>query len=179
MTRDASSPLFPTLTPSNKLLLHFRFVAHAFVTSLSSYVYDSAIGNTFDDFLSRASSKDKRGRDPNFADIFSVTDYHSRVLDDILSACLLRSGQKATGDILRTCLELVLELCILAGDLKQGNLQEYEVAPLLEELWKTFRTKMIALVSTSPSRFPVLGSIVHIFTYISGGSAQGFSRERL
>lgn len=68
------------------------------------------------------------------------------MLDDILSACLLRSGQKAVGDVLRTCLELVLELAVLAGDRYRGRLEEYQAALLLEDLWEKFRKKMLTLV---------------------------------
>lgn len=43
--------LFPTLSQSNKQLLHFRFVASQFVGSVSSYLTDVAIGSRFDAFL--------------------------------------------------------------------------------------------------------------------------------
>ena len=69
------------------------------------------------------------------------------MLDDVLSSCLLRSGQKAVGDILRQCMECVLELGVLAGELRDGNLEEYEAAPLLEDLWGRFRAKMTTFVS--------------------------------
>ncbi|KAI0330134.1 hypothetical protein GY45DRAFT_1324015 [Cubamyces sp. BRFM 1775] len=169
LTRKAAVPLFPTFTPANKLLLHFRFVAHAFIMGLSSYVYDVAIGSNMDAFLARlhaasgstntasgypsdgedlsASGLGRRVREPvAFADVFALAEHHSRVLDDILSSCLLRSGQKAVGDILRQCMELVLELGILAAALKDGELEEYEAAPALEELWGRFRDKMTTFV---------------------------------
>ncbi|KAI0702946.1 Spc98 family-domain-containing protein [Cerioporus squamosus] len=167
LTRKASAPLFPTLTPSNKLLLHFRFIAHSFVMALSSYVYDIAIGSNMDGFLARLAAAS--GSDPHsgyrhaglaastspdspvheraaFADVFSLAEFHSRVLDDILSSCLLRSGQKAVGDILRGCMELVLELGVLVGEIRDGNLEEYEAGPMLEELWGRFRAKMTTFV---------------------------------
>jgi hypothetical protein len=78
------------------------------------------------------------------------------MLDNILSSCLLRSGQKAVGDLLRGVLELVLELGILAGDLKRGRLEEYQAAPLLEDLYATFRGKMSTLVCVFiPTRYSV------------------------
>ena len=137
--------------------------------ALSSYVYDVAIGGNMDSLLARlASAAGAAGVEPSldksttstdggskdekehetFADVFSLGEYHSRVLDDVLSSCLLRSGQKAVGDILRQCMELVLELGVLAGELKDGNLEEYEAAPLLEDLWGRFRTKMVTFVSS-------------------------------
>ncbi|KAL1942658.1 hypothetical protein VTO73DRAFT_4898 [Trametes versicolor] len=175
LTRHAAAPLFPTLTPANKRLLHFRAVAHAFVMGLSAYVYDVAIGSNVDAFLARlpaarqppsaphiiptSSSGDTLrqsafGRPPHgdddedaaFADVFSLAEHHSRVLDDVLSACLLRSGQKAVGDLLRQCMELVLELGVLAGELKDGHAEEYEAALALEEVWGRFRAKMTMFV---------------------------------
>ncbi|OSD04024.1 hypothetical protein PYCCODRAFT_1364885 [Trametes coccinea BRFM310] len=171
LTRKASAPLFPTLTPANKFLLHFRFVAHGFIMGLSSYVYDIAIGSHMDAFLARLAAasgnephhltgldsgslsasasgfvKKERQSVVTFSDVFELAEQHSRVLDDILSSCLLRSGQKAVGDILRQCMELVLELGVLAGDLKDGRLEEYEAAPALEELWGKFRAKMTTFV---------------------------------
>lgn len=86
-----------------------------------------------------------------FADVFSLAEHHSRVLDDVLSACLLRSGQKAVGDLLRQCMELVLELGVLAGELRDGHAEEYEAALALEEVWARFRTKMTMFVSVFPS----------------------------
>ncbi|KAI0655958.1 Spc98 family-domain-containing protein [Cubamyces menziesii] len=169
LTRRAAAPLFPTFSPANKLLLHFRFVAHAFIMALSSYVYDIAIGSNMDAFLARlsaasgstspasgfpssgevlsASGLGRREQEPVvFTDVFTLAEHHSRVLDDILSSCLLRSGQKAVGDILRQCMELVLELGILVAGLKDGELEEYEAAPALEELWGRFRDKMTTFV---------------------------------
>jgi hypothetical protein len=70
------------------------------------------------------------------------------MLDNMLSACLLRSGQKAAGDLLRGALELVLELGVLAGELERERLEEYQAAPLLEDLYATFRIKMSTLVCT-------------------------------
>lgn len=151
MARRNTEQLFPTLTSSNKLLLHFGFIAHSFVTSLSSYVFDTAVGGNFDAFLTRLSQGTSHTQNDEsrmgFSDVFALADTHSIVLDNILSACLLRSGQRAVGDLLRGALELVLELGILAGDRKRGRLEEYQAAPLLEDLYNSFRSKMSTLVS--------------------------------
>ncbi len=185
LTRHAAAPLFPTLTPANKRLLHFRAVAHAFVMGLSAYVYDVAIGSNVDAFLARlpaapspaphfgpssssggetlrqsalghpTTGNEQEGEDAMFADVFSLAEHHSRVLDDVLSACLLRSGQKAVGDLLRQCMELVLELGVLAGELKDGHAEEYEAALALDEAWGRFRAKMTMFVSAFPIRLGV------------------------
>lgn len=146
MCRSAARPLFPTLTPSNKLLLHLRFIAHSFVTNLSEYVLDTAIGGNFDPFLVRLSLPAEGGDGLAFSDVFALARAHSALMDDVLSACLLRSSQRAAGDLLRQALELVLELAVLVGDLKTGKVEEYRAAPQLEDLAGRFRMKMVALV---------------------------------
>lgn len=146
MTCKSTKLLFPTLTSSNKLLLHLRFIAHSFLTALSSYVFDTAIAGNFDAFRARLSHPQP---DTEFSDVFAVTDAHSVVLDNILSACLLRSGQKAVGDLLRGTLEVVLELGVLVGERQRGRMEEYQAAPLLDDLYASFRRKMSTLVSAS------------------------------
>ena len=173
LTRNPREPLFPTLARANTLLLHFRFVAHAFVTALASYVYDVAICSNIDSLLARlaaassapslpcslsasASAPGSADGAAAFADVFALGAHHARVLDDVLSACLLRSGQKAVGDLLRGCMELVLELGVLAAARRDGALEEYAAAPALEELWGRFRTRMSTFVSITPLSVPCL-----------------------
>lgn len=146
MTRADCGPLFPTLTSSNKLTMHFRFVAHSFVSNILGYIFDTAIGGNFDPFLSLLSPSSIDLGNSRISDVFALSKAHSSLLDDILSACLLRSGQRAVGELLRSSLELVLEFAILAGQRSRGVLQEYEAAPLLEEQFAAFCTKMTTLV---------------------------------
>lgn len=150
MTRKTDRPLFPTLTHSNRLVLHFGFVAQSFLASLSSYVYDKAIRGRFDALLDALSSREKESSaaqvEPGFSDIFALAKVHAQVLDNILSACLLRSGQKAVGDVLRNCIELILELGILAGERYRGRMEEYQAAGPLEDLWARFSSRMATLV---------------------------------
>ncbi|KII92345.1 hypothetical protein PLICRDRAFT_172448 [Plicaturopsis crispa FD-325 SS-3] len=149
MTRKRTDPLFPTLSSSNKLLLHFRSLSHLFVNTLSSYVFDIVIGGHFDNFLQRLSAEQNpslhREGSAGYSDVFALADAHSNVLDEILSACLLRSGQRAVGDVLRGALEIVLEFGILAGEIETGRLEEYQAAPLLDDLFQAFRAKMKTL----------------------------------
>jgi hypothetical protein len=147
MTRKESKPLFPTLTSSNKLLIYFQFIARAFVTSLTGYVFDTAIRGNFDTFLAKLSPGSHSSADEaSFSDVFALAHAHSAVLDDILFACLLRSGQRAVGDLLRGALAVILDFGILAGELKTGRLEEYHAAPLLEDYFRDFRGKMTTLV---------------------------------
>lgn len=142
------APLFPTLSSARGLLLHFRFVAHAFLSTLSTYIYDTAIGGNFDAFLSRiAACRETPDAQSGFRDVFALAECHSSVLDDILSACLLRSSQRAAGDLLRGTLEVILEFCVLVGDLKDGRMAEYQASPVLDTLYASFRKKASALVS--------------------------------
>jgi hypothetical protein len=75
-----------------------------------------------------------------------MAECHSSVLDDILSACLLRSYQRTAGDLLRNTLEVVLEFCVLVGDLKDGRVEEYQASSALEVLYASFRKKVSTLV---------------------------------
>ena len=144
--------LFPTLTPSRQLLLHFRFVAQSFVSALSGYVFDTVIGGNFAFFMSRLSSHGAEGDGSEdvdksgFSDVFELAQGHSSLLDDVLSACLLRSGQKAVGDLLRQSMEIVLELVIVVGELQRGRMEEYRAAPLVEDMYQRFRGKMSTFV---------------------------------
>ena len=149
--RAVATYLFPTLTPSRKLLLHFRFIAQTFVSSLSGYVFDTAIGGNFDPFLERLSGNSSGSDSPHvnglgFSDVFELSQRHSALLDDVLSACLLRSGQRGVGDLLRQCLELVLEFTVVVGELHRERLQEYQAAALVEDLFRRFTVKTTTLV---------------------------------
>ena len=148
----SSAPLFETLSASRRLFYYFRFIASSFVTALSSYVYDVAIGGNFDAFLNSLASPLERGSNstlPVFSDVFALADHHSKVMDDILSTCLLRSNQKAVGDLLRGALQIILEFGILMSDLRGGRMQEYEAAAPLEDLFSAYRRKMVNLVRRS------------------------------
>jgi hypothetical protein len=131
---------------------HFRFAAHAFVSALASYVYDSAIRSQLDAFLAdvvrHASRRPHAGaaRSAHFTDVFALADYHSAVLDDILFACLLRSGQRVAAVTMQRCLETILELGVLMGKLRLRQIEEYQAAPELEALWDTFCRQKSRLV---------------------------------
>ncbi|KIL66358.1 hypothetical protein M378DRAFT_75278 [Amanita muscaria Koide BX008] len=165
MSRSSSKPLFETLVNFRKLMLHFRFVADSFISNLSAYVFDTAIGGNFDPFVQRLAATALVASSPSetlsravsstssaalhlhpgterFSDVFSLSQSHSELLDNILSACLLRSGQRQVGDILRQALELVLEFSVVIGELHRGRLKEYEAGPMVQDLFSQFRSKM-------------------------------------
>ena len=151
-SRAGGALLFPTLAKARQLLLHFRFVAQAFVSGLSGYVFDSAIGGNFNPFLSRLSCSPSAHdtHRPGFSDVFDLAQCHSALLNDVLSACLLRSGQKGVGDLLRQSMETVLEFTIVVGELRRGRVEEYQASPMIEELYKKFCLKMTMLLYFPP-----------------------------
>ena len=139
MSRE--SPLFPTLISANNTLLRFRFSAHSVISAIASHVPDVAVRGNVDPFLARLSTPG------TFMDVFELANAHSDMMDDVLSACLLRSSQRTAGDALRGCMELALELCVLAGDRRRGRIEEYAAMPRLEQLYASFVEKMNTLVS--------------------------------
>ena len=138
MSRE--SPLFPTLSSANNMLLRFRFSAQSFVSAIASHVPDVAVRGNVDPFLARLAPG-------TFTDVFELADAHSDMMDDVLSACLLRSSQRTAGDALRGCMELALDLCVLAGDRRRGRVEEYAAMSLLEKLYASFAESMDTLVS--------------------------------
>ncbi|KAF9227468.1 hypothetical protein BS17DRAFT_775536 [Gyrodon lividus] len=148
LTRTSSVPLFRSLPSSHNLLLHFRFVAHSWLSTLSAYIYDTAIGANFDAFLSRIVACRETPNTPSgFRDVFALAECHSSVLDDILSACLLRTSQRTAEALLRGTLEVVLEFCVLVGDLRDGRFEENQASSTLEVLYASFRRKVSTLVT--------------------------------
>ncbi|KAG6832846.1 hypothetical protein H0H87_000200 [Tephrocybe sp. NHM501043] len=89
----------------------------------------------------------KKGREAesDFPDVFALANAHSALLDDLLSACLLRSGQRAVGEVLRSVLGLILEFTIVVGQLYRGRVEEYEAAHILEDIAKKFFGRMSTL----------------------------------
>ncbi|KAI6046192.1 Spc98 family-domain-containing protein [Pisolithus marmoratus] len=144
----------PRHSPSNfslcgKIIWQFRFAAHSFVSALLTYIYDVAIGGNFDAFLSQiATCRDHMhsNKSPEFRDVFGLSEFHSSVLDDILSACLLRSSQRTAGDILRGAMELVLEFCVFVTDPDIVQSEEYEINFVIRTLYTAFRKKVVALL---------------------------------
>jgi Gamma tubulin complex component C-terminal len=143
-----SSQLFPTLTSANNLLLRFRFSAQSFVSVIASHVTDVAVRGNVDPFLTRLTPG-------TFTDLFELANAYSDVMDDVLSACLLRSSQRTAGDALRGCMELALDLCVLAGDRKRGRVEEHAAMSLLETLHASFVGKMDTLVSEISAPAPL------------------------
>jgi hypothetical protein len=61
--------------------------------------------------------------------------------------------------LLRRTLEIVLEFCIMAGELYRGCLDEYQAASLLEDHFEKFCETMATLVSL------IITSLIGIFKF--------------
>ncbi|KAJ3800096.1 gamma-tubulin complex, DGRIP91/SPC98 component protein [Lentinula aff. detonsa] len=140
--------VFETFASARKMLLHFRFIAESFVSNLVEYVYDTAITGNLDPFLANLKEAEANAATTHaeFPDIFSLAEAHSNLMDAVLTACLLRGGQKIAGGALRDALELVLDFAVLVGDLHRGRIEEYQATSVLEHLYIQFRKKMTNLI---------------------------------
>lgn len=167
LTRTSSDAIFPYNSRAQNILIHFRFAAQSFMMSFTSYVYDTAIGGNFDAFLARISSAESSpdlAAENYFSDVFSLMQRHSRVMDDILSACLLRSVQKAVREILEAVLGSIVEFGVLVGNVKNGHVKAAEAALKVEELFDLFKEKRNLLVGL-PSCFEFKVITTYIFLH--------------
>ena len=161
MTRPCSfGYVFANHPETQTLVLHFRFSAQAFLTAFSAYVADTAIRGNVDPFIARvryaeiaAASRSDEHIGP-FADVYALMQRHSRVLDSVLAACLLRGAQRAVGDILRALLEVILEFSVLVGNaykfetsgIRSQVFNEERAAQRVEALFAKFHKTRYALV---------------------------------
>ncbi|KAI5121959.1 hypothetical protein M0805_002030 [Coniferiporia weirii] len=166
LARPNSPRLFTDHPAARNTLTHFRFAAQAFVSALSAYVADTAVRGNVDAFFARLSaaesasalsSRSESEPEPEvttttfaargpFADVYALMQRHARVLDDVLAACLLRSAQRAVGDVLRACLEIVLEFAVLVGNVHRGVVKEAPAAARLEALYNKFHSRLGVLL---------------------------------
>lgn len=109
------------------------------MTAVSAYVHDSAIGATHDSLVARltklrhgvADSYQSDGlgdgdeADTPLEDVFSIMEYHSRVMDKILEACFLKMKHRGLGGTsLVECLDTILRVGRLVADLRDGRIDE-------------------------------------------------------
>lgn len=127
---------FQHFSSFEKRVTQFRFLAQSFVTSISSYIYDVAIGGLFDRFSKRIATGNH-----GFQDVMDLAQAHSHLLDNVLAACLLRSHQKAIGNDLRDSLEVILEFAVT-----MGNVDESDETDVIEDLFASFNHKTASLV---------------------------------
>ncbi|PVF92172.1 hypothetical protein CPB86DRAFT_791428 [Serendipita vermifera] len=164
------SDIFPEKPQARALLRRFRFLSHVFVSSLITYVFDTAIGVQFDRFMEKFEDIIQRhvasiheriaNLDDNspskfmgvsdaepVADIFEVMNDHSKILDKILGGCILRTQQRAISDVQEDILSIVLRLGSLVRDLRRGALHQDDAETQLQKLFYNFERRMITFVS--------------------------------
>lgn len=134
MTSDI--PIFPTLSQTNKLLHHFRFMAAHFVSGFSAYIFDTAIGGNFDSFM----------RIEEHQDVFALARAHYNLLNNILSACLMRTGQKSVADVINDAFRIILDVTAIVQRRRGGRMEEYEASPKVERLHAKFKKRISVLV---------------------------------
>ncbi|KAL5522043.1 hypothetical protein ACEPAF_1899 [Sanghuangporus sanghuang] len=151
--------VFANYPNTQNLVLHFRFAAQAFLTAFSAYVADTAIRGNIDPFIACVRYAEVAATSPSeyigpFADVYALMQRHSRVLDSVLAACLLRGAQRAIGDILRTLLEVILGFSVLVGNayrvevsgIRNGAFDEERAARRVEALFAKFCKTRYALM---------------------------------
>ncbi|KAL5501049.1 hypothetical protein ACEPAH_9436 [Sanghuangporus vaninii] len=151
--------VFANYPNAQNLVLHFRFAAQAFLTAFSAYVADTAIRGNIDPFIACVRYAEVAATSPSeyigpFADVYALMQRHSRVLDSVLAACLLRGAQRTVGDILRTLLEVILEFSVLVGNayrvevsgIRNRAFDEERAARRVEALFAKFCKTRYALV---------------------------------
>ncbi|KIY69539.1 hypothetical protein CYLTODRAFT_420602 [Cylindrobasidium torrendii FP15055 ss-10] len=152
MTRASDAELFPTFTPSRKLLLHLRFLAQTFIASLSQYTFVTAIDGNMGGFLARLDPNAPtilwNGLPAGFRDVFALADAHSELLDDMLSACVMRSTQRAAGEQLRDVFQAILDFSTFVGRMRRGQMKEYEGVPIVEELAEQLKSTISIWMKT-------------------------------
>ena len=148
--RSTSNFLFPTLTNSRKLLLHFRFIYQAFSSNLFSMLPSVATLIPFwpdylvairphlllmNELLNLLTS----------LNLLSVILSSKTISSMLVCWGLVKKVYEISCDIV---LNLAFEFTIVVGELHRGRLEEYQAAPLtgIEDLFQRFRTKMATFV---------------------------------
>ncbi|KAF8320794.1 hypothetical protein DL93DRAFT_2152683 [Clavulina sp. PMI_390] len=137
--------IFSNRPQIQRRLDHFSFQANAFMHTLTGYITDSAIGANHYAFierltklrfgvqekgkLRRSSHEDEPpdegldGGTIHLTDVFSIMEYHGRVMDRILEACFLKARQRDIGGTsLMEALDTILRVGRLTMDLRSGKM---------------------------------------------------------
>lgn len=165
-TRQTTSPAlmaFSVRSPVRKQLNTLRFQVTLFMSTLTTYIFDSAIGTNFSTFLARltklrhgvpdgpqTSADDAHdnpiAEDEELRDVFSILAYHSAVMDRILEACLLKARHRSIAASLTECLDYIIILGKVVVDINSGRLSEEGAERALTNLHASFEAAMTSLV---------------------------------
>lgn len=123
---------------------------------LSAYIADTAIRGNLDAFIARIKSAESNFANldsapvlsvkDDFADVYALMKRHSRVLDDVLAACLLRGTQQAVAQLLHSILEIILEFSNIVGNVHKGLVQETVAMERLNALHHSLKRKIMQMV---------------------------------
>ena len=108
--------------------------------------------------LIRVYSRRERDGDEGLAsvpDVFELMNDHSKVLDRILGACMLRTQQRAIAEVVTDILSNVLDLGTLVGDMKRGIVDDSTGEARVKKLYNTFERRMFTFVCL----FSISGSV--------------------
>ena len=97
----------------------------------------------------RLHSREERDGDEGFLfvpDVFELMDDHSKMLDKILGACMLRTQQRAIAEVVTDILSNVLNLGTLVGDMKRGIVDDSNGETKMKKLYYVFERKMFTFV---------------------------------
>ena len=97
----------------------------------------------------RLYSREERDEDkgfPSVPDVFELMNDHSKMLDKVLGACMLRTQQHAIAEVVTDILSNVLNLGTLVGDMKRGIVDDSTGEARIKELYRTFERRMFTLV---------------------------------
>jgi len=97
----------------------------------------------------RLHSRQERNGDegsPSVPDVFELMNDHSKMLDKILGACMLRTQQRAIAEVVTDILSIVLDLGTLVGDIKRGIVDDSTGESRVKKLYHTFERKMFTFV---------------------------------
>ena len=152
LTRPKAHPLFHPTSSAQKTLLTLRLKMHSFLTTLTSYVYTTAIGGNIDSLINRlliAEQSPSTGYTlPSvFSDVFGLMTHHSAVMDDVMTACMLRSAQGKLRDVVKACLESVLSFATLVGEVRRGRVAVEDAEKRMKRIGQRFEEKVKVLVS--------------------------------
>lgn len=137
--------IFSDFPSAQKRLYQFSFQANSFINTVLTYVTDAAIGANHANFIERLTKlrygvqeqhhlsrsvddstpfeDDANERDAPLSDVFSIMEYHARVMDQILEACFLKNRHQGVGGTsLVECMDTILRVGKLVLDLRSGRL---------------------------------------------------------
>ena len=73
--------------------------------------------------------------------------HHSAVMDDVMTACMLRSAQGKLRDVVKACLESVLSFATLVGEVRRGRVAVEDAEKRMKRIGQRFEEKVKVLVS--------------------------------